>query len=367
MKRKSQNGITMIITLIVIFVFTLLGAVIWQYGINSVKQTDRAYKQKQAYYIARSGAEAFSSHILSETEDTIALNNTLNRAIGITSTPINIGEGTCTLLLKRDQGNIIIEATGDYKGETAKTTIEIKEVIDSGMPSQVFNNVIFSTGTITFNGNVRFGEGSLEANGNITLNGANTTYKAYSTKNYPRVIFPDNSSTKKTKVNSNQTVTLSDNENFDQITVEKDGILQINLNGGDTILVANKIYVEGELRIQGSGRLLLYVRDLKTANNKGEINIYNPSLPLESFMVLMPSDGAYDVSRFRGLLYAPGASVSIQGNNAFTGAMVAGTVVNNGKTDITYVNDANLITPSYFDDIETTKTTTIQYIKGNWK
>ena len=60
-------------------------------------------------------------------------------------------------------------------------------------------------------------------------------------------------------------------------------------------------------------------------------------------------------------------AVSIQGNNAFTGAMVAGTVVNNGKTDITYVNDANLITPSYFDDIETTKTTTIQYIKGNWK
>lgn len=131
--------------------------------------------------------------------------------------------------------------------------------------------------------------------------------------------------------------------------------------------MANKVYVEGELRIQGSGRLLLYVRDCRTANNKGEINIYNQSLPLESFMVLIPSDGAYDVSRFRGLLYAPGATVSIQGNNAFTGAMVAGDVVNNGNTDITYVNDADFITPSYFDDIETTKTTTIQYFKGNWK
>lgn len=366
MKRKSQNGITMIITLIVIFVFTLLGAAIWQYGINSVKQTDRAYKQKQAYYIARSGAEAFSSHILSETEDTIALNNTLNRAIGITSTPINIGEGTCTLLLKRDQGNIIIEATGDYKGETAKATLEIREVIDSGMPAQVFKNIIFSTESITLNGNVSF-EGTLEANGNIWVNGANPIYIANSPKNYPRVIFPDNSSTNKMKVNSNATVNINEDEKFDQITVEKDGILQINLNGGDLILVANKVYVEGELRIQGSGRLLLYVRDFKTANNKGEINIYNQSLPLESFMVLMPSDGVYDVSRFRGLLYAPGASVSIQGNNAFTGAMVAGSVVNNGNTNLTFVNDADFITPSFFDGIEMTKNTTIQYFKGNWK
>jgi type II secretory pathway pseudopilin PulG len=366
MKIKSRNGITMIITLIVIFVLTLLGVVIWQYGINSVKQADRAYRQKQAYYIARSGAEAFSSHILSETEDTFALNNDLNRAVGITSTPISIGEGTCTLLLKRDQGNIIIEATGGYKGETAKATLKIREIIDTGMPAQVFKNMIFSTGSITLNGNVSF-EGTIEANGNISINGANPSYIANSTKNYPRVIFPDNTSTEKIKVNSNSTVILNEDEKFDQITIEKDGILQIDLNGGDTILVANKIYVEGELRIQGSGRLLLYVRNFKTANNKGEINLYNQSLPIESFMVLMPSNGVYDVCRFRGLLYAPGASVSIQGNNAFTGAMVAGNVVNNGNTNITFVNDASFITPSYFDGIETTKTTTIQYFKGNWK
>lgn len=208
MKRKSQNGITMIITLIVIFVFTLLGAVIWQYGINSVKQTDRAYKQKQAYYIARSGAEALSSHILNA-EDIISLNNELNKAINVTSTPIIIGEGSCTLLLKRDQGNIIIESMGDYKGETAKATLEIREVIDSGMPAQVFKNIIFSTGSITLNGNVDF-EGTLEANGDIRVNGANPSYIANSSKNYPSVIFPHNSSTNKMKVESNTTVTINE-------------------------------------------------------------------------------------------------------------------------------------------------------------
>ena len=365
MKRKNQKGVTMIITLIVILVFTLLGAAIWQYGINSVKQADKNYKQKQAYYIARSGAEAFSTHILNET-DTASLSNDLSKAMDITSLPIDIGDGTCTILLKRNGSKIEIEATGNYKGETAKATLEIREVLDTGMPSNIFENIIFSTESITLNGNVDI-TGNLEATGEITVNGANPSYKANSTKIYPKVIFPENTSHNKLNVGRGSVEYINGNKSFDEITVDKDGILQINLSGGgDLILVANQIYIEGELRIQGSGRLLLYVKDLKTANNKGYINIYNP-LAIDSFIVLMPENGVYDVSRFHGLLYAPGASVTIQGDNSFTGAMVAGDVVNNGNTGIIYVTDAGFINHSYFEDVETTKITTIQYHKGQWK
>lgn len=370
MKRKNQKGVTMIITLIVILVFTLLGAAIWQYGINSVKQADKNYKQKQAYYIARSGAEAFSTHILNET-DTASLSNDLSKAMDITSLPIDIGDGTCTILLKRNGSKIEIEATGNYKGETAKATLEIREVLDTGMPSNIFENIIFSTGSITLNGNVDI-TGNLEATGEITVNGANPSYKANSTKIYPTVVFPENTSADKVNVAGGSIEYINGNKSYDEITydeitVETDGILQINLSGGgDLILVANKIYIEGELRIQGSGRLLLYVKDLRTDNNKGYINIYKP-LPIDSFIVLMPQNGFYDVSRFHGLLYAPGASVTIQGDNSFTGAMVAGDVVNNGNTGIIYVTDAGFINHSYFEDVETTKITTIQYHKGQWK
>lgn len=365
MKRKNQKGVTMIITLIVILVFTLLGAAIWQYGINSVKQADKNYKQKQAYYIARSGAEAFSTHILSES-DTASLKNSLNKAIGITSEPIDIGDGTCTILLKRNGSKIEIEATGNYKGETAKATLDIREVLDIGMPSKIFENIIFSTGSITLNGNVGI-NGTLEANGDINITGGSSSYEANSSKVYPMVVFPENTSTDKVNVTEGSVKPISGNKYYDEITVETDGILQINLSGGgDLILVANKIYIEGELRVQGSGRLLLYVKDLKTANNKGYINIYNP-LSIDSFIVLMPENGVYDVSRFHGLLYAPGASVTIQGDNSFTGAMVAGDVVNNGNTGIIYVTDAGFITHSYFEDVETTRITTIRYYKGQWK
>lgn len=370
MKRKNQKGVTMIITLIVILVFTLLGAAIWQYGINSVKQADKDYKQKQAYYIARSGAEAFSTHILNET-DTASLSNDLSKAMDIPSSPIDIGDGTCTILLKRNGSKIEIEATGNYKGETAKATLEIREVLDTGMPSNIFENIIFSTGSITLNGDVDI-TGNLEAIGEITVNGANPSYKADSSKIYPTVVFPENTSAVKVNVVGGSIEHINGDKSFDEITVdeitvETDGILQINLSGGgDLILVANKIYIEGELRVQGSGRLLLYVKDLRTANNKGYINIYNP-LPLGSFIVLMPQGGAYDVARFHGLLYAPGASVIIQGTNYFTGAMVAGDVVINGNTNVTYIADAGFITNSYFEDVETTKVTTIQYYKKQWK
>ncbi len=365
MKRKNQKGVTMIITLIVILVFTLLGAAIWQYGINSVKQADKNYKQKQAYYIARSGAEAFSTHILNET-DTASLSNDLSKAMDITSLPIDIGNGTCTILLKRNGSKIEIEATGNYKGETAKATLEIREVLDTGMPSNIFDNIIFSTGSITLNGNVGL-NGTLEANGDVNITEGNPSYKANSTKIYPTVVFPENTSADKVNVAGGSIEYINGNKSYDEITVETDGILQINLSGGgDLILVANKIYIEGELRVQGSGRLLLYVKDLRTDNNKGYINIYNP-LPIDSFIVLMPQNGFYDVSRFHGLLYAPGAQVFIQGSNAFTGAMVAGDVENNGNTDVTYITDAGFITHSDFDDVKTTKITTIRYYKGQWK
>lgn len=367
MKRKNQKGVTMIITLIVILVFTLLGAAIWQYGINSVKQADKNYKQKQAYYIARSGAEAFSTHILNET-DTASLSNDLSKAMDIPSSPIDIGDGTCTILLKRNGSKIEIEATGNYKGETAKATLEIREVLDTGMPSHIFENIIFSTGSIVLNGNVGI-TGTFEANGLININGSNPSIKPNSPKIYPKIVFPENTSIEgidKMNIAGRAVEFINGNKTYDEITVAEDGILQVNLSGGDLILVANKIYIEGELRVQGSGRLLLYVKDLRTASNKGYINIYNP-LPLGSFIVLMPQGGAYDVARFHGLLYAPGASVIIQGANSFTGAMVAGDVVNNGNTDVTYIADAGFITNSYFEDVETTKVTTIQYYKKQWK
>lgn len=367
MKGKSQKGMTMIIALIVIFIFTVLGAAIWQYGVNSVKASDKAYKQKQAYYIARSGVEAMSSYILN-TSETSTVKSHIDSILDKPSSPITIGDGTCILTLKRDGSKISIEGMGSFGDESASTTLEINENTDFGIPSHVFKNVMFASGSITLNGNVDIIGGTLEAAGHIKVNGSSEpSYVQNSAKNYPAIIFPNNTSTTDLSVDSNNTVYIDSDGYYDDIKVERDGILQINLGGGDLTLVVNNLTVHGELKISGSGRLLLYVKKLETKNNSGEINIANETLPIHSFLVLMPPDGIYSVNRFRGLLYAPGASIKVHGGQSFKGAMVAGDIVNSGNPDITYIQEANFITPSYLDGIETTKTTTITYEKGKWK
>ncbi|HHW22546.1 MAG TPA: hypothetical protein GXX26_06650 [Clostridiaceae bacterium] len=369
MIRRSKKGMAMIITLIVIFVFTVLGAVIWQYGINSVKQADKSSRQKQAYYLARSGAEAIYSHMINET-DTAALKNKIDKILDIASVPVNIEDGSFTVTLRRKGSVITIESVGYFKGETASAALEIKETIDTGMPPNIFKNAIFATGSITLNGNVDI-IGSLESSGKITINGSSRPeFIENSPRTYPGVIFPQNNSSTKLAVEKN-TIRYIDTDGFyDEINVDKDGILQFNLSGRDLTVVANNIIVSGEIKIQGTGRLVLYAKNLKTSSNHGEINISNESLPIESFLVLMPPAGAnagiFDVNRFRGLLYAPGAKVRLHGNDSFTGAMIAGEVTNSGNTDVTYINDAGFITESYFEGI-TEETVTIRYEKGKWK
>lgn len=366
MIRKSQKGMTMIITLIVIFVFTVLGAAIWQYGINSVNQAEKSYKQKQAYYIARSGAEAIYSFILNESDDTAALKNKIDSLLDITSMPVNIADGSCIITLKRDGSEISIESVGDFNGVTSTATLEIKEIIDTGMPPYIFKNVIFATGDITLSKNVDI-IGTLESKSTIEINGSTPPASIEnSLKSYPSVIFPNNNSIASINVESYKTTTIVASGYYDEINVEQDGTLQIDLTGGDLKIVANEIFVAGQIKIQGTGRLLLYTKSLKTMDNYGEINIANESLSIDSFMVLMPPEGEFNVNRFRGLLYAPGAKVILHGSNTFTGAMVAGSITNNDNSDITYVNEANYITESYFDGL-TDETTTIRYEKGKWK
>lgn len=369
MIKKTQNGMTMIIVLIVIFVFTVLGVVIWQYGINSVKQADKSCKQKQAYYIARSGAEAISSYILNST-DTATVKDKIDSLSGISSMPVNIEEGYFTVTLKRDGSDIIIESVGYYKGETSAAALEIKEITDTGMPPNIFKNTIFATGSITLNGNVNI-IGSLESNGRITINGSSKPeYVENSPKTYPGVIFPQNNSITDLTVGKNKTKYIDTDGFYDEINIDKGGILQFNLTGGDLTIVANNTIVSGEIRIQGTGRLVLFTKNLKTSSNHGEINIYNESLTIESFLVIMPPAGSnvgiFDVNRFRGLLYAPGAKVKLHGKDSFTGAMIAGDVTNSGNTDVTFVNEASFITGSYFEGI-IDETVTISYEKGMWK
>ena len=241
-----------------IFVFTVLGVVIWQYGINSVKQADRSCKQKQAYFIARSGAEALSSHIL-KGSDTEIIKNKIDSLLNIASLPVSIEDGSCTITLSRDGSDITIESVGYFKGETSSAALEIKEIIDTGMPPYIFKNAIFATGSITLNGNVSI-NGSLESNDKITINGSSKPgFIENSPRAYPGIIFHKTTAQQNgSQQKYNQLYRFR--RFYDEINIDKGGILQFELTGGDLTIVANNVNVSGEINVQGIGRLILYTK-----------------------------------------------------------------------------------------------------------
>lgn len=365
-KLKDQKGMTMILTLIVIFVFTILGVALWQYSSSNTLQVQKAYKQRQAYYIARSGIEALSSHIL-KSPNTVALKNSLDLVMNTTSSPISIGEGFCRVTMNRIDNVINLKAVGTIDGESAVAELEIKEKVTTGFPSPVFKNVIFSDDSIALNGTVDVIGGTLEATGGVKINGVtDPTSIENSVKNYPKIIYPSNLSLTVQNVPNGNTLLIDSNSLYKSITVEEDGILKFQLNGGDLKVVIDSLTVRGEVILNGTGRLLLYVKNLETLGN-GEINLVNESQPITSFMVLMPDNGVFKVKRFRGLLYGPGSSITLLENGSFRGALVGGKVVNSHNTTIYYNDSAATLPSTFFDGINVLNTTTVEYSLGKWK
>ena len=71
-----------------------------------------------------------------------------------------------------------------------------------------------------------------------------------------------------------------------------------------------------------------------------------------SIVVFVSAGGSFSMNgtpEFKGAIYAPEASVDLQGNVSFTGSIVANTITGGGNVTVTYspINTSNLPIPLY--------------------
>ena len=360
MSLKNNTGSAMIITLIVVVVISLLGTALWQYGINSTIQVQKEVEKKQADYIARSGAEAVATYII-DSADTLSIRSYIDSVEGKLSEPVTLGNGSFQIKTSRNNSKITVESIGTVSDMKSTYSIILNEDINNGFPPLIFSNVMFSDSEITLNGNVTV-VGSIECTGSVTVNGnSDPQYIENSTKNYPQVIYPDNTSSTELIINNNETQTISSDANYANIRVKNGGTLSFEMPGHDMTVIIDTLDVDGSLTISGTGRLYLYTKNF---TGGGEVNVDTTSI--SSFLVLMPPTGTYDVTRFKGLLYGPGADVTLNGGPTFTGAMIVGEIHNMGNPQIAYSTDAQSISPDDFDGVELTTTTSVEYVMDKW-
>ena len=418
---KNENGATMLIIMILILVLFTYATALWQNGVVGIKHTSLDEKRMQAYYLARAGAVATAKWI-EENPDQIS--DILDK----TSDPVTLGNGTFVVeVIDGGDGKIILESIGNVRDITRKVTLMLTSKTDTELDLDM---AVFSSGSIRLSANagvdgsvitntiesdqVKFGWGTsitgelyVGPGGDpdiiIDLPGHSTQpedfvgggikqlakIREYAIPEFPD--FPDNLSVppnnppiengKLTVGHSPyQNYTISDDGVYSQIDVSN-GILTVNLGGGDRIIRVRDLRLSnGQIILQGSGRLILYIDDSfkvvgnSLINQSGDIesliiyynglekvklesnikfvgSIYTKiaDLKLSSNTVitghLITNGSSVDIqsnATFREtLLYAPNADVSVSGNSNLTGAIIAKQINASGNAKITFDTDVS--------------------------
>ncbi len=328
---KEQKGMAIPMVLVFMAVLMMLGTALMQFSTAEAIQVARGKDKKQAYYVARTGADATAAWIIGNYNDVSELN-------AASYLPFNgtgyLDYGNFKVNVEElDNGKLRINSRG-FAGNTS-------DIVNlTVVPQDLFDNAMFGTAFINLKGSVII-NGNLECNGTITFDGtAYTMSDEYecienSERIYPEVDpFPENNSTEIIDVSNGITHPITSESSYDKINVKNGGTLSFNVST-DTVVIVNDLDVKGSLKVEGTGTLYLYVRNFVVGGNGKVVNNADST----SLIVLLPPNGLINFGgspEFRGIIYGPNATATFSGDTEFTGSLIAGEVVNNGNPTVNY-------------------------------
>lgn len=314
----DQRGYALPLVLVVIVVFTLLGIALLQYSTTETIQVSRTEDRMQAYYLARSGAEAMAEHILSNPSTAAAL---YDGKTGIGSID-DLPEGSFSLEIEEDVGNIVIESTGYFGNVEEHLTLTLALM----SPDTIFENAIFSNSAMPLNG-LKNLDGDVSSNNDIT----GAPNNRISGVNYPNrdwyftePVLPEGLPLGGTISAGNHDISLIDSSHqYSGISTQPNGTIKFDTSDGDLeIVVTGKIEIKGGFVIEGSNNVYLFLNgtgnEIKTQDganyNADQMFIF---LTLGSELTIKTGNRA-----FQGFIYAPNATVNLESAEAL-GSIVA--------------------------------------------
>jgi hypothetical protein len=330
MINKTNKGYALGLVLIVMAVLSILGAALLNISVSENKQVIYQEKSKQAYYMARSGADAMASYIIQNVSNPSLIQSVIDKTSthsgtgGIDSNNFKVKVTKIGSTLE----NLLINSTGIVNGvPDANVSLTLKHVVSPILNYGIYTNNNLTTpknitGDIGSNSGVVGFNGSYS--GNITLGpGATTSYAGPGTVTHlsEPIPFPlINESLFTVPYDGTSTIDLAAGEkrymwvnNLSQLTVSGNGQLHLLVKNSFTLIGNNSVVS------QGSAKIFLYYNKTDTIDFKG-----TPS--------------------FNGVIYAPNATVdcSGNGNGTFNGSLIA-KAYNGGNSNASqYVYDPTL-------------------------
>ncbi|MBC9784946.1 hypothetical protein H1S01_10530 [Heliobacterium chlorum] len=253
---NDQKGAVIPLALMVALLISLLGTALWTYGTTDLKEVVADDNIKQAYYIARSGADAVADYILKNPDNLTeqALKDYINSLKNISSEKTYMGNGFFTVKVNRDvsTGVIQVESIGtvDTTSQTVtltleeKTTAPVTVTVSSG--TSPFDKATFSKGSIYLSGGAVIQgdvgsdstvvksislDGGAKIIGTLVTPGGNQNVVSYPSWGYPLTYFVSGGVT---DLGTTRTYTLPSYPTFPVLPAPTDDIPVVN-NGSLTL------------------------------------------------------------------------------------------------------------------------------------
>ena len=371
--QKNQKGAALVLVLLSLLVITILGTAIINISFAEVQQATATERDKKAYYLARSAADATMKWI----EDNIADINTMpitteaeilayEAAVDEFELVVpsvegvyregNISgmEGVDGVEVWRESNQIYVQATAtvnsfsssalvrldqDPSAEDYLEVTETVEVAEGPSPGDLVD-AIYATGDVringsaTISGDVRY-EGDADLRGSWTITegdlGPSEETREFSwppPEDLDMRIWPHNNTISASHAGRYGSVTLS-------------GTVDINTQGQDVVLHIGNLILNGAatINVNGNGRLFLFLDDI-TCNGALTLNANrNVYIILGDEVNELKFNGSATLEAY---IFAPSSHLKFSGSAAITGAIICEDLRINGSASLTYVSPENL-------------------------
>ena len=313
MNIRNEQGSALLLTIVVTVVLLFLGGILGLYGQMELKRAGLEEANMQAYYLARSGADAVAQAIIDHPDKVQDLKD---QTLYLTDAPELTGLGLSSLEVEVSEENasLVLTSTAVVRG-LAK---EVRLTLISEQPNPLINQALFATQeansanpAITIQGAEIIGsvESTSWTDGSIYLNQGSVsgTIRVGQQANLESVVrltessppsvgylpedpeyntllpvfeeAPSNLeyplSSKDFETSEERTYVISEDARYDSLKVTSGRTLKIDLNRGTRILHVRNMDVQGNIVLENpgdNGRLILFVDNKYTMGGGWRIN-----------------------------------------------------------------------------------------------
>lgn len=364
---KNRNGMALVTVLVIVAVLTVLGTVVWHYSTRDVIGASRAEKKMQAYYLARSGADALAQYITTN-PDNIDMDKYIDSIIGIgDSQPAKIHNdinGTFSVRIEKSEPGILITSTGEVDNIKQIASLTINK--DGVLP--LLDAALFSSGRISvtskINGDVVTNSESPndiniswggEINGDLiigpkgdTRNIANKNFikgdisSMDTMRTYELPPFPETPSDLPTRgsisADPNNPKVINQNGYYPSISLGGSSKLTIDVGASDRIIVVDRLSIGGNadttINYNGGGKLILFILDTFSMGNRFPANDeFDPN----NLIIYYKGTKDFNIAnsyKLTGSLYVEKANLLMAGSGSVVGHILSGgkkVTINNGS------------------------------------